>query len=140
MAIKKVCVLGAGLMGHGIAQACAQGGLRVTLVDVKDEFLISALRKIKKFLQGSVERQRITQEEADEVLNRISTTISLKEAAKDADCLIVVTEWNEFKELDLLKIKKLLKRPLIIDGRNIYEPEKMRKLGFRYISVGRKSA
>ncbi len=55
------------------------------------------------------------------------------------DCLFIATEWNEFKELNLLKVKKLLKRPFIIDGRNIYEPEKMRKLGFHYISVGRKS-
>ncbi|PIP19872.1 MAG: UDP-glucose 6-dehydrogenase [Candidatus Omnitrophica bacterium CG08_land_8_20_14_0_20_41_16] len=57
---------------------------------------------------------------------------------RGSDCLFIATEWNEFKELNLLKVKKLLKRPLIIDGRNIYEPEKMRKLGFRYISVGRK--
>jgi len=59
--------------------------------------------------------------------------------ARGCDCLVIVTEWDEFKEIDFLKIKKLLKRPLIIDGRNIYDPDKLRKLGFEYISIGRKT-
>jgi len=59
------------------------------------------------------------------------------ETAKGADCLVVLTEWNEFKELDFKKIKKLLKQPVIVDGRNIYDPEKMKKMGFRYFGVGR---
>jgi UDPglucose 6-dehydrogenase len=58
--------------------------------------------------------------------------------AKGCDCVVVITEWNEFKEIDFLKIKRLLKRPLIIDGRNIYEPEQLKKLGFEYISIGRR--
>ena len=60
------------------------------------------------------------------------------ETAKDSDALIILTEWNEFKELDLKKIKSLLKNPVIIDGRNIYNPEDLRKEGFTYISIGRK--
>ncbi len=56
---------------------------------------------------------------------------------KGSDCLLVLTEWDEFKELDLLKVKKLLKHPLVVDGRNIYDPKKMRALGFRYFSMGR---
>lgn len=59
------------------------------------------------------------------------------EAAKDSDCLIVATEWNEFKELDFKKIKKLMKQPVILDGRNIYDPAEMKKLGFRYVGMGR---
>ncbi len=55
------------------------------------------------------------------------------------DCLVILTEWDEFKALDFSRIKKLLKRPLIVDGRNIYEPEVMKKLGLTYISIGRKS-
>lgn len=58
--------------------------------------------------------------------------------AKASDCLLILTEWNEFKELDLKKIKKFLRQPLVIDGRNIYSPEKMKDLGFKYISIGRK--
>ena len=59
------------------------------------------------------------------------------EAARGADCLVVVTEWNEFKELDFAKVKKLLKRPLVVDCRNIYDPEAMKKMGFTYVGVGR---
>ncbi len=55
---------------------------------------------------------------------------------RDSDCLLIVTEWDEFKRLDLFRVKKLLKRPLIIDGRNIYEPERLKKLGFTYIGMG----
>lgn len=62
------------------------------------------------------------------------------EASRGSDCLLVVTEWDEFKELDFLKIKRLLKRPVIIDGRNIYEPKRMKKLGFTYAGIGRRDA
>ena len=60
------------------------------------------------------------------------------EAAQGADALIILTEWNEFKELDFKKIKSLMSHYLIVDGRNIYNPEDMKKEGFRYISIGRK--
>lgn len=59
------------------------------------------------------------------------------EALNDADCLCVLTEWNEFKQIDLDKVKRRLKNPLVFDGRNIYDPVKMEKLGFSYIGVGR---
>ena len=61
------------------------------------------------------------------------------DAVKGADCAVIVTEWNEFKELDLKKVKKLLKQPVIIDGRNIYDPKKMKELGFKYNCIGRAS-
>ena len=61
------------------------------------------------------------------------------EAAENAEALLILTEWNEFKELDLDKIKNLMKTKLIIDGRNIYNPEEMKKLDFKYISIGRKN-
>lgn len=59
------------------------------------------------------------------------------ETAKGSDCLVVLTEWNEFKEIDFKKVKKLLKQSVIIDGRNIYDPAKMKKMGFKYFGVGR---
>ncbi len=59
------------------------------------------------------------------------------EAAKDSDCLVVATEWNEFKELDFKKIKKLMRQAVVVDGRNIYDPLEMKKLGFRYVGMGR---
>jgi len=59
------------------------------------------------------------------------------ELAKDSDALVVVTEWNEFKQLDLDKLKDLLKTPVIYDGRNIYDPIRMQELGFTYQAIGR---
>ncbi len=59
------------------------------------------------------------------------------QAVKDSDALIILTDWDEFKNMDIKKIKKLLKMPIIFDGRNIFEPQKMAKLGFKYYSFGR---
>ena len=59
------------------------------------------------------------------------------EMAKGCDALVVVTEWNEFKQLDLERVKGLLKQPVIFDGRNIYDPARMKALGFTYRGLGR---
>lgn len=59
------------------------------------------------------------------------------EALKGADALVIVTEWDEFKEADLEKVRETLKDPLIIDGRNMFKPAEMKEKGFTYISVGR---
>ena len=60
------------------------------------------------------------------------------DACRSSDCLLIITEWSEFMELDFKKIKELMNRPLIIDGRNIYDPAVMKKMGFTYLGVGRK--
>src|SRR5881398_1277062 len=59
-------------------------------------------------------------------------------AAADADAVALVTEWNEFKLLNLERLLAVLRRPVIFDGRNLWEPERMRRLGFEYHSIGRK--
>ncbi|MBU1999327.1 MAG: UDP-glucose/GDP-mannose dehydrogenase family protein, partial [Candidatus Omnitrophica bacterium] len=59
------------------------------------------------------------------------------EAANKSNCLLIMTEWDEFRNLNLERLKKLLLQPVIIDGRNIFEPEKMKKLGFIYKCIGR---
>lgn len=63
---------------------------------------------------------------------------SAYDVAKGSECIVLLTEWNEFKKLDFKKLKKLLKRPVLIDGRNIYDPKEMKKLGFVYAGIGRK--
>ena len=60
------------------------------------------------------------------------------DAAKGSDCIVIATEWNEFKELDLKKIKKLMRQPVIVDGRNIYDPKEVKNLGFKYAGIGRR--
>ena len=57
--------------------------------------------------------------------------------ARGADAIVVVTEWNEFKQLDLQRLKRSMRRPVVVDGRNIYDPEEMRRLGFVYRGIGR---
>ena len=59
------------------------------------------------------------------------------ELAQGMDALIVCTEWNEFKQLDLKRVKSAMRTPIVIDGRNIYEPQTMQELGFTYRAVGR---
>ncbi len=74
---------------------------------------------------------------ARSVLPHIDYAQDLYEAIKGADAIALVTDWNEFKELDLERVKSLMKTPVIIDGRNIYDKEKIRSLGFYYLGVGR---
>jgi UDPglucose 6-dehydrogenase len=69
--------------------------------------------------------------------NRITLCEKSYDALAGADALAIVTEWNEFREPDFDKMRKLLNEPVVFDGRNIYSPEHMRALGFTYFSVGR---
>ena len=73
-----------------------------------------------------------------EYLVRIVYCDSPYEAAAGANALLIITEWKEFLDLDLKKIKEVMANPIIIDGRNIYDAERVKKLGFEYYSVGRK--
>jgi UDPglucose 6-dehydrogenase len=59
------------------------------------------------------------------------------DVCKGAECVLIITEWDEFKDLDFKRVKKLLKRPLIIDGRNMYDPKVLKRLGFTYLTLGR---
>lgn len=68
---------------------------------------------------------------------QISYVKSPYEAVKEANALLIITEWDEIKELDLKKIKEVMDNPIIIDGRNVYDPSEVRELGFEYYSIGR---
>lgn len=76
-------------------------------------------------------------EEARKLLPTVMLCANAYEAAAGADALILMTEWNQFRNLDLERIKGSLKRPVFVDLRNVYEPAHMTALGFRYTSVGR---
>ena len=88
MAMNEVAVVGAGTMGHGIAQICAQAGLHVRLYDVKDEFVQTGLRRIEQFLKKSIERNKMTENDFAEILRRIKGTVNLDEAVQSADLVI----------------------------------------------------
>lgn len=72
--------------------------------------------------------------------DRITYSERAYDAAHDADALVIVTEWLEFRNPDFARLKTLLKRPIIVDGRNLYDPGKLRKLGFRYYGIGRRGS
>lgn len=76
-------------------------------------------------------------EEAGKLLGEVDFTKDAYEAIDGADALVILTEWNQFRALDLERVKSLLKAPLFIDLRNIYRPEDMREEGFTYYSIGR---
>ena len=75
--------------------------------------------------------------EAKPLLSKVTLCRNAYDVARGADCLVILTEWNEFKELDFQRVKKLMRQPLLVDGRNIYDPHRMRALGFRYVGIGR---
>jgi len=79
----------------------------------------------------------LAMENAKKILPNLTYCQDEYETAKSSDALVIATEWNQFRNLDLLKIKELLKTPIMIDLRNLYEPEKVKSLGFIYEGVGR---
>jgi len=76
-------------------------------------------------------------EKAREILPEIQYQADAYATAREADALVMVTEWNEFRQLDLARVKDLMRSPVLIDGRNIYDPTRMRDLGFTYRGIGR---
>ncbi len=76
-------------------------------------------------------------ETAKKIFNKIDYGQDPYEAAKGSDALLILTEWNQFRNLDLNRLKRIMKVPVFIDFRNIYDPLKMRAKGFQYIGVGR---
>ena len=98
MAIKKVCVVGSGTMGSGIAQVSAQAGYETTMVDIKQEFVDRGMNAMKASLAKFVQKERIKQEDMNNALARLHTSVDLKDAAKDADYVIeAVFERAEIK-------------------------------------------
>lgn len=81
----------------------------------------------------------IAMDNAKRLLSGVGVTFSsdLVSCVTGSDLVILVTEWDEFREIDLEKLKKSMKTPFIVDGRNVYDPSKMRELGFSYVGVGR---
>ncbi|MFH1186737.1 MAG: UDP-glucose/GDP-mannose dehydrogenase family protein [Candidatus Levyibacteriota bacterium] len=76
-------------------------------------------------------------ENAKKIIKDIEYATDIYDTAVNTEALIIITEWNEFKEVDFKKLKSVMKTPTIIDGRNIYDPDKLKALGFAYVGVGR---
>jgi len=104
-----------------------------------------ALTIIPAFLAGGARVRTfdpVARENAERVLGRpsgLTYTTGMYDALESADCLCVLTEWDEFRSPDFDRMRALLKRPLVIDGRNVYDLKEMQELGFEYQCVGRAS-
>ena len=102
-----------------------------------NSYKASSLTIIRKLLEEGAKVQAFDPEAAEAVSRRFD--IDIKEtpytAAEGADCLIICTEWDEFRSLDLDRLRGMMKAPNIVDGRNIYDPQVME--GFNYIGIGR---
>jgi 3-hydroxybutyryl-CoA dehydrogenase len=113
MAIKKIAVIGAGQMGHGIALVAAQSGFDVILRDIKDEFVENGLSKIKRFVEKSVEKGKMKADEKDKILSKIKGTTKL-ENLKEVDLVIeaifenIDVKKQLFKDLDGICNKKTI--------------------------------
>ena len=108
MKIKKVCVLGAGIMGSGIAQVVAAAGFEVSVRDIEDRFIEKGLATIKSHLDRAVEKEKIGAKEAKAIIGRITGTTDLKNATAEADLVIEAAVENMrvkravFAELDVI--------------------------------------
>ena len=151
MEIKKVCVLGDGLMGSGIAQVCAQAGYEVTMRDIEQRFVDGGMNSIKKNLNRDVEKGKITKDQMDAILGRIKPTLDLKEAATGADIVVeVVIEVMDVKKkvyaeleeivpkhclfftntsgLSITEMASVTKRPEKVIGTHFFNPVPVMKL------------
>ena len=98
-------------------------------IDISEE-LIEAGAKVRAY-------DPVAMDVARPILPAVEMFDEPYKVADGADALMIITEWNEFKQLDLDKVKSLLKSPIIYDGRNIYEPGRMKDMGFTYRAIGR---
>ena len=99
-----------------------------SMVIIRDLLAMGA--KVKAFDPAAID-------EAKAVLPEVEYGRDPYDVAKGSDALVLVTEWNQFRRLDLQRIKTLLKTPIFIDLRNVYDPDQMKRLGFNYCGVGR---
>jgi UDPglucose 6-dehydrogenase len=105
--------------------------------DMRDAPSLDIIRNLQR--KGARVRayDPVAMENAEQMLTDVEMMESAYAATDGADALILVTEWNEFKNLDLERVKSLMNEPVIIDGRNVFDPNRVRDLGFRYTGIGR---
>ena len=92
--------------------------------------LLAAGAEVRAYDPAAIERSKL-------LLPDVEYRKDAYEVAAGADALVLVTEWNEFRQLDMTRVKQLMRRPVMVDGRNIYDPAVMRSLGFTYRGIGR---
>jgi 3-hydroxybutyryl-CoA dehydrogenase len=151
MEIKKICVLGAGLMGSGIAQISAEAGYEVSMRDIEDRFVQGGLNIIKKNYERAISKGKMTKDRADSLLSKVKGTLDIAEGVKGAQVVIEAVIENMdlkkqvYKELDQLcakdtilatntsglsitEIASMTKRPGKVIGMHFFNPVPVMKL------------
>jgi UDPglucose 6-dehydrogenase len=105
--------------------------------DMREAPALTVIHALKKEAVDIKAYDPVAMEGAKHLIKDITFSNTPYDVAKDADILIVMTEWDEFKQLDLERIKNSMKTPILLDGRNIYNPTMVKQLGFTYQGVGR---
>ena len=151
MEVKKICVLGAGLMGSGIAQVSAEAGFEVSMRDIEDRFVQGGLNMIKRNYERAISKGKMTKEQADALFSKIKGTLDVAEAVKGAQVVIEAVIENMdlkkqvYKELDqfsakdtilatntsglsITEIASMTKRPEKVVGMHFFNPVPVMKL------------
>ena len=151
MEIRKICVLGAGVMGSGIAQVSAETVFQVSLRDIEDRFVQGGLKTIRKNLERAIGKGKMTPQQADGILSKITGSVDLAEAVKEADLVIeAITENMDLKKqlyremdplcaprailasntsgLSLTEIASVTRRPGKVIGMHFFNPVPAMKL------------
>jgi UDPglucose 6-dehydrogenase len=108
--------------------------------DVRESPAIDVIRKLLEHGTTITAYDPAAMERAKAVLppsDKLHYADSIYEAAKDADAVLILTDWKEFAQLDLVRLNQAVRFPIVIDGRNLYKPQQMLDHGFTYVSVGR---
>ncbi len=105
--------------------------------DIREAPAITVIGELQKLGAKVQAFDPEAEDQARKILKRVRYFEDPYKVLKGCHALVIMTEWNEFRELNKEKIKRLLKRPNIVDGRNIYDPGEMKKMGFNYLGVGR---
>ena len=133
--VEKITAAVGGLRGKTIA--CLGLSFKPNTSDTRDS---PALRIIRDLLQAGADVRAydpVAMPEARQTLPSVAYAEDAYDAARGCDALVIATEWNQFRSLDWDRIKKALKSPVVVDLRNVYEPEQMKALGILYKGVGR---
>jgi UDPglucose 6-dehydrogenase len=108
--------------------------------DIRDSPAIGIIKKLLEAGASVTAYDPAAMERTQELLppsEKLRYAGGIFEAAQDADALLILTDWKEFADLDLVRLKQALRFPIVIDGRNLYQPQRMLDHGFTYISIGR---
>ncbi|WP_243388116.1 UDP-glucose dehydrogenase family protein [Bacillus kexueae] len=105
--------------------------------DMRESPAITVINELKKANADIIAYDPIAIPNACKIIPDLNASTNIDDVLNGADGVVIITDWKEIKEIDLDKMKTLLKNPIVIDGRNVFDPKQMEKMGFYYDSIGR---